>query len=583
MGLWYIRLVSLVCHFSVLYSESDHFPLDHHFSSTIGSMDTVVQIAVFLGIFVTVIVGASRNDGDFIMGLLNILLFYAFSSDGDNVLDLRHREILEEMPGEIRSVLSKFDFQSKTTIYAVCPNCHCTYAPIFDPGDSTPRYPSRCIHSSNAESAPCGAQLLSNSKDNKASQPIKPFVYHSFHDYLAGLLSRPDLETSMDKYCDDLNNSLGSPPPEIVSDVWEAQFLRTFDGPTKGTPFVARSGEDGRYAFVINVDFFNIEGMRIRGASTSCGLISLACLNLPPQIRYKPENMYVCIIPGPHQPSLVALNHYLRPLVDDMAESWAQGIRYSKTALHPEGRDTCSAIVVAAMDLPAARHVSGFASHSAHIYCTVCQCVHRTTLGRTDIERWLLRDDSIMKVHANQWKSANTTQEQDDIFKLHGTRYSEMWRLEYWSPSRQLSVDPMHCLVENQGPTHFRVVLGLTSASAATRNPYNPAFSYNFIKIDNEDNAPNGMTQKEARSVLSIHTLLTSPIKDAAGRLDHDDEEDYANLTDIAELNKRLMHKNTKPLQFVCEDLEVKPLARFENSSKTSKKDWVAALVEWVS
>ena len=31
-----------------------------------------------------------RNNGDFIMGLLNIFLFYAFSSDGNNVSDLHH-------------------------------------------------------------------------------------------------------------------------------------------------------------------------------------------------------------------------------------------------------------------------------------------------------------------------------------------------------------------------------------------------------------------------------------------------------------------------------------------------------------
>ena len=339
-------------------------------------MDTVVQIAVFLGIFTTVIVGASRNDGDFIMGLLNILLFYAFSSDGDSILELHHQEVLREMPGNINSVLSKFDFQSKITIYAVCPKCHCTYAPLYNPGDSTPQYPSHCTHSPNAESGPCGAKLLSNSKASSSSKPIKPFIYHSFHDYLAGLLSRPDLETLMDKCCDDLNDSLGSPPPELVSDIWEAQFLQTFDGPTKRVPFVCRSGGEGQYAFVINVNFFNIEGMHIQGASASCGLISLACLNLPPQIRYKPEYMYVCIIPGPHQPSTVVLNHYLRPLVDDMFESWTQGIQYSKTALQPQGRATRSAIVVGAMDLLAACHLSQLASHSTHIYCTVCQCVH---------------------------------------------------------------------------------------------------------------------------------------------------------------------------------------------------------------
>ena len=141
----------------------------------------------------------------------------------------------------------------------------------------------------------------------------------------------------------------------------------------------------------------------------------------------------------------------------------------------------------------------------------------------------------------------------------------------------------MHCLLENQGPTHFCILLGLTSASAALHNPLNPAFSYNFVKIDDEDNTPNRMMQKEARSISLIHTLLTSPIKDDVGPLDHDNEEDYANLMDTAELTRCLMNKNTKPLQFVCEDLEVKPPERFRNSTMTWKKDCVAALVEWVS
>ena len=84
-------------------------------------------------------------------------------------------------------------------------------------------------------------------------------------------------------------------------------------------------------------------------------------------------------------------------------------------------------------------------------------------------------------------------------------------------------------------------------------------------------------------SFLSYCTLLTSPIKDDVGPLDHDNEEDYANLMDTAELTRRLMNKNTKPLQFVCEDLEAKPPERFRNSTMMRKKDWVAALVEWVS
>ena len=164
-------------------------------------------------------------------------------------------------------------------------------------------------------------------------------------------------------------------------------------------------------------------------------------------------------------------------------------------------------------------------------------------LRRTDVENWLFHNDSITKMHANQLKSARTTQDQENIFRLHRPQYSELWRLEYWSPSHQLSINIMHCLLENQGPTHFRILLGLTSASVALRNPLNPAFSYNFVKINDEDNTPNGMMQKEARLVSLIHTLLTSPIKDNIGPLDHDNEEDYVNLMDTAELTRCLMNK----------------------------------------
>src|SRR5882757_3194416 len=107
------------------------------------------------------------------------------------------------------------------------------------------------------------------------------------------------------------------------------------------------------------MDFFNLEGMNLHGANKSSGIISMACLNLPLDIRYKPKNMYLAgIIPGPKQPSLEHLNHYIRPLIDDMVDSWERGINFSKTACFPTGRLTHSAIVLAVCDLPATHHLA---------------------------------------------------------------------------------------------------------------------------------------------------------------------------------------------------------------------------------
>ncbi|KIM72550.1 hypothetical protein PILCRDRAFT_31963, partial [Piloderma croceum F 1598] len=101
---------------------------EHHFTASIRNFDTIAQVAIFLGVFCSVIIDVSRNDGDFIMGLINIILFLAFTGPGGEVTPT-HEDIIAQMPQNIQQVLSKFDLDSRTTTYAVCPACHCTYKP----------------------------------------------------------------------------------------------------------------------------------------------------------------------------------------------------------------------------------------------------------------------------------------------------------------------------------------------------------------------------------------------------------------------------------------------------------------------
>ena len=131
-------------------------------------------------------------------------------------------------------------------------------------------------------------------------------------------------------------------------------------------------GREGRYLFTFNYDTFNVEGMWIRGATTSCGLLSMVCLNLPPDICNKPKNMDVAgIIPGLHLPKETQLNHYLRPLIDDLEISWRRGVKYLQMVSYSEGCVTHSVITVAVMNLPAAQMAAQLAHPTAHIYCMV--------------------------------------------------------------------------------------------------------------------------------------------------------------------------------------------------------------------
>ncbi|KIK17455.1 hypothetical protein PISMIDRAFT_15089 [Pisolithus microcarpus 441] len=265
-------------------------------TSPIERMDIVAQVAVLIGVVCSVLMGVNQRDGNFLMNTLSLLLFLA-----------------------VEAALNKFNIKTKTAPYAVC-GCHCTYAPTYSAGSAIPTYPKYCTHYPKPETL-CGEPLL-NVQPDGTHQPKKTFVYHDFHDYFAGLLSRGDLETMMDVSCDDLKASLASPLPRFVKTPFEAMFLREFAGPKAGQLFVDQ-GDEGRYVFALHVDFFNPEGMSVRGPSTSLGIISMACLNLPLDVRYKPENMYLAgIIPGPKQPSLENLNHYICPLIAQLATSW---------------------------------------------------------------------------------------------------------------------------------------------------------------------------------------------------------------------------------------------------------------------
>ena len=66
----------------------------------------------------------------------------------------------------------------------------------------------------------------------------------------------------MDKACNELQGLIDRPLPSFALDVWQAEFLQLFQGPTPGR-FVVDRGNEGHYVFSLNFHTFNIEGMHI--------------------------------------------------------------------------------------------------------------------------------------------------------------------------------------------------------------------------------------------------------------------------------------------------------------------------------
>ena len=73
------------------------------------------------------------------------------------------------------------------------------------------------------------------------------------------------------------------------------------------------------------------------------------------------------------------------------------------------------------------------------------------------------------------------------MYKKNGIRWSELWQLPYWQPTRQLVVEPAHSLLEGVAHFHFRYVLGLTSATANATEIQAPAFAHEFTKFASQD------------------------------------------------------------------------------------------------
>ena len=166
----------------------------------------MVQLVVFIIVWFIGIVSGSWAHGNFLIAILSIGFYWVFQPLNGTPMDIWYQATIVDMPSNISDALLQFDIKSKMVIYAVCPTCHFIYAPQFTVRDKTPQYSIHCMHHPTPESGQCRQPLLRHNKsDPHKSQPIKPFIYHSFHDYLASLLSCKDLKGIMDKACDDLH------------------------------------------------------------------------------------------------------------------------------------------------------------------------------------------------------------------------------------------------------------------------------------------------------------------------------------------------------------------------------------------
>ncbi|KAI5824426.1 hypothetical protein K523DRAFT_253167 [Schizophyllum commune Tattone D] len=168
----------------------------------------------------------------------------------------------------------------------------------------------------------------------------------------------------------------------------------------------------------------------------------------------------LAIIPGPIGPHRECVNNILEKIVDQFEELYDPGIYLARTARRPHGRHVEGALQISANDLPAARQLSGYASHAHTHCCHICR-ISIQDLDNLDMSTWPARDWEEDRCMGLSWKNAETIQEREELYERNGVRYSPFQRIKYLDTMMCTVLDAMHMFTEGLFPTHIRKVFGM--------------------------------------------------------------------------------------------------------------------------
>jgi hypothetical protein len=456
-----------------------HLTGKHCFDTSSAQVEILPLICVFLVTVLHVIWRLPRLACNFALSTLRTLLYSALGSS-DTVDEWFQYRVVENIPLDMRTALANFAVEPYFVRYICCPKCCKLYSPdeltkaeTLDFAESESESDSEgmpnnvkkplgslCTHQETPSSDVCNAPLyhLRFIKGKGFLRPKRTFLYQDFPRWLARFVCRPGIEALLDTPVKALKKEM----PDILHDVWDGSIVRDFKD-AGGNPFFLYKGPELRLLFSFYYDNFNPFHNRQSGKKYSVGVMFLVCLNLPPNERFKRENMFlVGIVPGPKQPSLTQINHFLKPLVDQLAPFYSSGYFLSQTRQHPRGRTARGGLIPIVTDLHAARQAVGFGSFGSRHFCTFCGLFIQD-IEDTDPTNWPARRTCAMhREQAEAWRNAATEAIRLTLFNQTGVRWSEFLRLDYFDPSSFLVFDTMHGWFLNAFENHIRTIFGIS-------------------------------------------------------------------------------------------------------------------------
>jgi hypothetical protein len=215
----------------------------------------------------------------------------------------------------------------------------------------------------------------------------------------------------------------------------------------------------GNLTFSYYMDWFNPFMNKIGGKHVSSGVIMMFCLNLPPELRHKPENVFVAgMTPPGKEPTVVTITNVANPVIKQLVPFYHGKI--IPTFAHPQGETIKAGVLPLLGDAPAVRKAGGFASHSAMQVCSFCTCT-LDNIDCLDCSMWMPRTGFEARTGAYQWARAKTKTAQTESFQATGFRWSALHVLDYREHVKHTVLGIMHNWIEGVLQHHSRVIWGI--------------------------------------------------------------------------------------------------------------------------
>ncbi|CAB4011818.1 Hypothetical predicted protein [Paramuricea clavata] len=365
-------------------------------------------------------------------------------------------QIVTAFPGTLYMLRQFFHFdRDNFDKFVVCSKCHSLYEYNECLKTVNNRKVGRkCsgVRYSRGKRVECGAELVYKVQLSNGESCFYPTHYYCFNSIINSLEKLLGKKGFAEK-CEEWRSR--DIPVDKMVDVYDGKIWKdflTFDGKDFLNSF-------RNYGFMLNFDFF--QPMK-RRKDYSVGVFYLVLLNLPRAERFKWENVIIIGIVPSLSKEPKDLNPFLKPAVKELQCLW-KGIRLN-SALSRFPLTFRAAVLAVSCDIPAARKLGGFKSHSAQRGCSRCLKFFPGGFGVKrdysgfDRDKWEPRRNNKHRRLAKKIASIKAQSRRDHFCRDHGiTHYSILLDLEYFDAIRFFTIDPMHNLFLGTAKAMFKI------------------------------------------------------------------------------------------------------------------------------